>query len=83
MRFKENLELLSKADKFEIHECENGYIIEDKIDKSIMVDVQNGFFDVNYYVTGCYNSGKDFKLIDMELLERLREFVGLLKGKGE
>ena len=83
MRFEENLELLSKVDEFEITKCNNGYIIENKIDKSIMVEVRNGFFDVNYYVTGCYNSGKDFKLIDMELLEKLREFVELLKGKGE
>ena len=84
MSFQENLELLSMADDYKIQKTEQGgYIIENKVKGGLMASVENGFLDITYYVTGCYNSGVDYMPIDIEQLEELREFVRLLQGKGK
>lgn len=80
MSFQENLELLSMADKFRIDKRDDKYYIENIEYGGIVAVVEGGFFNVDYYVSGCYDSGTDLMHINIKELEELREFIRLLQG---
>lgn len=83
MSFQDNLELLSKSDKFEIRERHNSYVIEKKdyAGKNIMAEVDGETMKVEYYLSNCQNSAWDELPIDIKELEELRRFIELLQGK--
>lgn len=77
---KEKLDLLSYARDFEVVKISNDTYNEYE------VTAKNGGIkafisedgDIEYYVTGCYNSGDDDIWIDIEELQKLKEFCELL-----
>jgi hypothetical protein len=83
MSFQENLELLSKADKFKITERHNDYIIEKKDyeGKNLIAEVDGESMKVKYYLSNCQNSIWDELPIDIDELEELKRFVELLQGR--
>lgn len=81
MSFQDNLDLLSMAELFTVYCQKNDYRIEKKDDTGVVAIVDKGFLTVEYYVTGCYNSGRNEMIIDIGLLEELKKFVELLQGK--
>ena len=72
-----NLELLSYGERFIITKNnENEYEIESKITSlGAIINEKN---EIKYYVTGCYNSGSDWKSIDIKEFMNLKEFCELM-----
>ena len=73
MSFQDNLELLSMANKFKIDKRDGNYYIESLNYGGIVAVIESGFFEVNYYVSGCYDSGTDLMSINIKELEEIRK----------
>ena len=72
-----NLELLSYSRKFEVTKnSENEYEISHKMTNlGAIINQKN---EIKYYVTGCYDSGCDWKNIELEYFMELKEFCELM-----
>lgn len=72
-----NLELLSYSRKFEVTKnSENEYEISHKMTNlGAIINQKN---EIKYYVTGCYDSGCDWRSIELEYFMELKEFCELM-----
>lgn len=71
----EKLELLALADMYRIVKSEEGYFIYDDDNELCAFICCNV---VEYYVSGCYNSGVDLVEINMEALMDLKRFCEMM-----
>ena len=73
----DKLELLSMAEQFMVSKRnDGGYDIDHKTENVSAVVFING--EIQYYVTGIYNSGTDWAEIDIEALNDLKRFCEMM-----
>ena len=73
----DKLELLSMAKQFMVSKrTDGGYDIDHKTENVAAVVFVNG--EIQYYVTGIYNSGTDWEEIDIEALNDLKRFCEMM-----
>ena len=73
----DKLELLSMAEQFMVSKRnDGGYDIDHKTENIGAVVFING--EIQYYVTGIYNSGTDWAEIDIEALNDLKRFCEMM-----
>lgn len=82
-----NIERKECTNGFTIFEVTINHQYEDEYDDEVVYGLKcelefndkNHLISENYYVTGAYNSGLDSILINIPHLERLKQFINLLK----
>lgn len=72
------LELLALADMYRIVKSEEGYFIYDDDNELCAFVYGTNEECIEYYVSGCYNSGVDLVEINMEALIDLKRFCELM-----
>lgn len=73
----DKLELLSMEKKFTVSKRnDGGYDVDHKTEDIGAVIYVNG--EIQYFVTGIYNSGTDFAEIDIEALNDLKRFCEMM-----
>ena len=73
----DKLELLSMAEQFIVSKrTDGGYDIDHKTENVGAVVFING--EIQYYVTGIYDSGTDWAEIDMDALMELKKFCEMM-----
>ena len=78
MKTEEKLWLLTYAKQFHVTKRGDKWEIKSKkYDVGAMIFPDDA---IKYYVTGCYNSGCDWRYIDMKELMDLKEFCELMVG---
>ena len=81
MNIKDKLDLMNLSKEFEVNQHEDGsYEIVLK-GSNLVAFISLGEDQVNYYVTGVYNSCSDYERINMLQLEKLKKFVEFLMGE--
>lgn len=80
MDVKDNLTLIKYASKFSVEETGNNVlqIAEPYAEVAAEINVNDG--KISYYVTGVYNSGSNWAEINMNQLNRLKEFCEAIVG---
>lgn len=79
MTSRNALEFLAMANDFEIEKGEEGVYRVSPKDCNLCAIIAGTLTE--YYVTGCYNSGVDCISINIEKLEKLKNFVNCLMGE--
>ena len=79
---KEKLELLNYTRDFEVVKISNDEYEVTTINTNFKAFICSDG-SIEYYVTGCYNSGNDEMYIDIEELEKLKAFCELLVKDGK
>lgn len=74
---KDKLNLLSFVEKFKVEKCEDDTFRIEHKDGYVGAYI-NSDETIEYYITGCYNSGVDWVEIDVEALFELKKFCGLM-----
>lgn len=72
----EKLELLSLAKSFEVKKTSDGFDVTMEGSELAACIAENG--DIEYFRTGCYNSGCDWMEIPVDELQKLKNFCELL-----
>lgn len=75
--FENKLNLLSLAEDFSVKKSYEGYEIEMK-DENLAAIINKDDKSISYFVTGCYNSGRDWLEIDKVNFESLKSFCELM-----
>lgn len=79
MNIKDNLTLMKYAAKFSVREKDGVLqIVEPYTKVAAEINVNDG--KISYYVTGVYNYGSNWAEIDMNKLNRLKEFCEAIVG---
>ena len=79
MNIIDKLELLKYGDRYRIEKEQDGFRVDDyKMELGAFIK-NNG--EIEYYRTGCYDSGCDWLDIDLKAFKELEEFCNILKGE--
>lgn len=66
------------SNNYSVEKKTYGYDVIDK-NSDIVAEITDGI-DITYYLSGCYNSGCDYKEIDVDALINIRNFCDMLIG---